>query len=588
MMASNFVYAALPEDSIRLLEFSTNVASDMICSMTDFPLDESLDFYALSYTWGSGSASESILCNGLSMKIAPNLNEAIRSLIYPPFNLECPIWVDAICINQHDPDEKSDQVSRMGDIYRQARQVVVWLEPADQDSDIAMDWLERLSASLPSIPHPPMLQDLPELGLPDQQSRLWPALGYLYRRKWFGRLWTFQEAVLALDVKIVCGQKSVGWDTLATVARELNRLRLYPFCIGYQAIESYEDGFRAMENVAFARMALEKYGPLQLPTLLMIADTKLCSDARDRVYAMLGMVSKGFRERILVSYSTEAGHGVVKTYIDCAKACIEESIPIILQLIAGRSRLPGLPSWCPNLDSNQGIVLPFGEYIRAGILGDDTPSIRAKITSESNNLAVTGFRVDTISQVVEGTFHWPHVPNDQQMPRARRFLEWEARCLELAQKTFNSSPDTIPIDHIFTLSANTRVRITKEQDEAFHQAYLDILVNVNRNAQDGGTAHPPISRQTLYNDTWQQIFRHCSGRRYFSTANGRIGLGPPDAKAGDTICVLYGTPPVFVLREADRESKEWILVGDGFVHGLMELSENLLYAKTPDEVFTIV
>jgi hypothetical protein len=123
-----------------------------------------------------------------------------------------------------------------------------------------------------------MLSTLPELGLPDQQNPLWPALGYLYRRKWFGRLWTFQEAVLGSDVRMVCGQRAFKWDALAIVARELNRLRLYLFCVGYQAIESYEDGFRAMENVSFIRMVLKNYRPPQLPTFLMIADTKLCFD----------------------------------------------------------------------------------------------------------------------------------------------------------------------------------------------------------------------------------------------------------------------------------------------------------------------
>ena len=37
------------------------------------------------------------------------------------------IWIDSICISQHDDDEKTAQVKMMGDIYQRATRVVVWL-----------------------------------------------------------------------------------------------------------------------------------------------------------------------------------------------------------------------------------------------------------------------------------------------------------------------------------------------------------------------------------------------------------------------------------------------------------------------------
>jgi hypothetical protein len=42
-------------------------------------------------------------------------------------------WIDAICINQNDVDEKSKQVSRMGMLYKKASLVVVWIPPPSND-----------------------------------------------------------------------------------------------------------------------------------------------------------------------------------------------------------------------------------------------------------------------------------------------------------------------------------------------------------------------------------------------------------------------------------------------------------------------
>jgi hypothetical protein len=337
-------------------------------------------------------------------------------------------------------------------------------------------------------------------------------------------------------------------------------------------------------------MVLTDYGPLRFPTLLMIADTKLVTDPRDRVYGMLGLTSKGFRDRIPISYASGKNDYFVQTYIDCAKACIEEynEMSPILQLVAGRPKISGLPSWCPNMSANQGTILPLGEYVHAGISPELTSFHPPQISSDSNILSITGFRVDIVSEVIEGTFHWPHTPNDQQIPRAMRFLDWESRCLCLAQKTFPSTPQAIPIGHIFTLTANTRARISKEQDSDLYQAYLDIMVNIRKNAEDGGTAHPPPERQPIYNDSWQQIFRYCAGRRYFSTEAGRLGLGPPDIMKGDCICVFYGSGPVHILHAVDKGGDSgWLLKGDAFVHELMELSETPMVARGADELFRI-
>jgi hypothetical protein len=56
------------------------------------------------------------------------------------------VKIDAICINQHDPDEKSVQVQRMQDIYRNAKQVLVWIGKEKDHTGLAFEQIQRLLA----------------------------------------------------------------------------------------------------------------------------------------------------------------------------------------------------------------------------------------------------------------------------------------------------------------------------------------------------------------------------------------------------------------------------------------------------------
>jgi hypothetical protein len=69
--------------------------------------------------------------------------------------------------------------------------------------------------------------------------------------------------------------------------------------------------------------------------------------------------------------------------------------------------------------------------------------------------------------------------------------------------------------------------------------------------------------------------RVCPGRTYFRILKGRIGIGAPNARTGDLVVVLWAANPVFILRKSLNEgpNEAMELVGDAFVHGLMDLNE---------------
>jgi predicted AAA+ superfamily ATPase len=70
-----------------------------------------------------------IFCEGHATDVTTNLGNALRYLRQD--DKELIIWVDALCINQQDVNEKTRQVGMMGEIYRRCSRVYIWLGPND-------------------------------------------------------------------------------------------------------------------------------------------------------------------------------------------------------------------------------------------------------------------------------------------------------------------------------------------------------------------------------------------------------------------------------------------------------------------------
>jgi hypothetical protein len=111
--------------AIRVLRVQESLRDGLIaCELEETSTESS--YRALSYTWGSEKdGRETVLINGRPFEIRPNLLAFLRHA-----RKELPgraLWVDAICINQEDNEEKSQQVGMMWKIYSSCREVLVWL-----------------------------------------------------------------------------------------------------------------------------------------------------------------------------------------------------------------------------------------------------------------------------------------------------------------------------------------------------------------------------------------------------------------------------------------------------------------------------
>jgi hypothetical protein len=105
------------------------------------PLLQCPPYEALSYTWGDPAEKSPIHISGAMFSAQRNLKSALHHLRY--LDKVRVLWVDALCINQTDNDEKSSQVARMGDIYKRAEQTTVWLGEAGDDSHEAIEECKR-------------------------------------------------------------------------------------------------------------------------------------------------------------------------------------------------------------------------------------------------------------------------------------------------------------------------------------------------------------------------------------------------------------------------------------------------------------
>ncbi|KAL8951901.1 MAG: hypothetical protein Q9222_002146 [Ikaeria aurantiellina] len=139
------------------------------------------------------------------------------------------LWVDAICINQNNIAERSNQVSLMGDTYAIALCTVAWLGEEDEHSRKVLGFIKYLGPLLRSVDvslrrkevegHTSDEQiDYPIFGADVVADDVWRSYKLFYRRTWFERAWVVQEYVVAKSTWILCGDDVCRMDDLRRVS----------------------------------------------------------------------------------------------------------------------------------------------------------------------------------------------------------------------------------------------------------------------------------------------------------------------------------------------------------------------------------
>jgi hypothetical protein len=179
----------------------------------DGPRELEEPYEALSWSWGTDPQDFRILVRkGASrsrMKASPALVWALKYLRYS--DRDRTLWIDAICINQQNVEEKNYQVQLMSQIYSYATGVCIWLGLDDEHSQRAIGFIRDEILQL---------QHFDMLCADERNSQKWQSLLMLMQRQWFFRRWVVQEIALAKDARIYCGPDTISWKDFS-VAVEL-------------------------------------------------------------------------------------------------------------------------------------------------------------------------------------------------------------------------------------------------------------------------------------------------------------------------------------------------------------------------------
>lgn len=182
------------------------------------------------YSWETAMAgpNSSILCNGRSLIATKNLREALLQLRED--GEEDRLWIDAICINQSDENEKAIQIEMMANLYAEASMVMVWLGIWDEESETAIKCISSKLAKRAALQKQEEYQDMEVRQIiADNDNRVVACdeeeleyLQHLFRRRWFRRVWVVQEIALAKDEVALCGPLRFNMTGILRFATRMN------------------------------------------------------------------------------------------------------------------------------------------------------------------------------------------------------------------------------------------------------------------------------------------------------------------------------------------------------------------------------
>lgn len=200
-------YKTLKKGEIRLLNLQPRRSSlaskldwphsEIECSFSVTNLHDSPPFEALSYTWGDRESCITVKLDGELVKITENLCLALQHLRLD--DLPRTLWVDALCINQLDYNERNQQVAAMRYIYERATCVVIFLGEAWDGHEIAIEFLQLVSQNDFHY-NPSLTPHITVRGLDTTTEKLRDEIAHFFHLPWWDRIWVIQEYVLAKSV----------------------------------------------------------------------------------------------------------------------------------------------------------------------------------------------------------------------------------------------------------------------------------------------------------------------------------------------------------------------------------------------------
>ncbi|KAE9376139.1 hypothetical protein N431DRAFT_334353 [Stipitochalara longipes BDJ] len=507
---------------------------------------------AISYVWGDPTHKMTIACDGRPFEITFNLYWAlvrIRSASHPRI-----LWADAICINQSDLQERSNQVTFMGSLYSNASRVYVCMGDALDGNAFQVQTVvndaKALSSGAQALP-------LAQNNHPLINDSRWFALATLTANSWFSRAWVVQEAALAKEPIVLYGRAEFGYRDLVMVLRWLNA-STWAIRFGLSSL---------FIHLEWAHWGVNAHNPAYtFVDLLSHAALLSCSDPRDKVYAFLGHpLAYQLTGKNLVRPDYQKTPAQV--YFELSKALIQHTgLRVLTTVEHNQSTIrESFPSWVTRWD----VSLVMNDIFRvpntrfhasAGLIATPPPFFSAK------NLSLRGMVLDRVRHssliYIREAFgiSFEKISTGQQSERIRL-----KTILEELSKV-DDSPSMYS-DRILAFCATLCIGVSIfENDLARRATCLAMMMeNGGRRIENTYTEQDEHDALVYFNE----VKAVCINRTFVVTERGFFGLAPLITRPGDVACVIIGVDVPFMLRQYGGGGP-FKLLGESYIHGVME------------------
>ena len=563
------IFSTTQQPAIRLLVVFAGLPQDPLLGVfvqetLDFTADQEPFWTAVSYTWGNQTPSEILLIDDRYLPFTSNVTQIVRDLREP--NRHIIVWIDAVCINQNDAEEKVSQLEIMRRIYEQAKEVVIWLRPSEQVSVtnliMASQWLdEKMINQDHEVSKLPLdlafRQDHPSLKWDEPFHRVATS-------EWFQRIWVIQEAVVAKNLWLYIEHERITWDLVCSAT-----LR---FLSGYDTERALKetldqccisgllkDYSRAISNtISMLRLIHRLRASWQDHTFHLVPSevVHLCrhqktSLAADMIYGLMGLfVPSPFSTSSVsleINYGQRSFHAYQRFAIWCMET--ERNLDVVTQLRNESGQSPWGPwdylplhssSWVGKWDENRRTDFTTSTDMNLGPVRQPAvapiPSNIRMFRTMKNILVLRGFIIDTFKSafpIMEGkstdvSLNWlGNIPDD---PKANFVLFDEERpTAETLERKLIRTMEREPVSsHLW---------------------------------RDGQLPTPP--RQGISGD-W---------RFAFMTSRGCLAINYSyvDLELPSVICAVYGARALLALAPKKRQyldkSQYSLISGDCFIDG---------------------
>ncbi|KAH6695655.1 heterokaryon incompatibility protein-domain-containing protein [Plectosphaerella plurivora] len=615
----------------RLLHLEPGTG-DIHFTLSNAHLDDNPAYEAISYCWGDAKDTRVVHCHGVPINITYSLFTALQRL--RRLDETRIVWADAVCINQTDTDEKTEQVKLMGRIYSQPSRVLIWLG----EDKTGLDGLKECLAGAQEL-LPPSSQDGSQLlaaaktayfeaselrraKKPNFNDHNWQPFASILCRAWFDRTWIIQEAILApehVERLVLCGDLKFDWNVLADVCYRIASHGFGLSLSGTSVLNAkapsmfhfMQENNRPVIMFQCASMIslLQHYQKASnIVDAIMAATSFKATDPRDHVYGLLG--SCAHTSGIMPDYNLTAP----EVFCQVSEAVLVGDQNLRLLALAPHmafgagdivpKRIDGLPSWVPDFSCEASVSFPplVSYTIRPQLYhaGDQVPEVPVRISESDGRklLHLRGRIIDTVDEMAQCLPDAPMPTENDILPKTgypallkRYILNWLRECQRVAFGSSSVITEAVQIskDDGTTASqvnvtvnpwseefANTLIcAMTLMRDAAPPEAISavkDFVTYLEAYFTPGWVMTESFRERML---TDGPIVEHSIGaqgvtRKFCRTTGGRLGQVRKDARKGDVVCVITGAEVPFILRKSEVQEGAWVLIGDAYISGVMQ------------------